>query len=160
MWENFKNSLTIIQEFEFNQNKIVNKVIDCKPLGHKSKAALPGDVKVGKVEAKVGRDKKAPVKLLATPAPARKVKLEDNKKNPPARDAVNICFGDLLNHYGAIEQIAYQLPCKYIHYKDAPHDMTKQSILQRFQGMAQRLALTDATIALVTHKINADTKFK
>jgi hypothetical protein len=38
--------------------------------------------------------------------------------------------------------------------------MTKQSILQRFQGVAQRLALTDATIVLVTRKINADTKFK
>ena len=116
---------------------------------------LPGDVKVGKVEAKVGkveakvgkveakvsRDKKAPVKLLATPPPARKVKFEDNKKKPPARDVVNICFGDLLNHYGATEQIACQSLCKYIYYKDAPHDMTKQSILQRFQGMAQRLAL-------------------
>ena len=40
---------------QFNQNKIVNKVTDCKPLGYKSKAALPGDVKVGKVEAKVGK---------------------------------------------------------------------------------------------------------
>ena len=104
--------------------------------------------------------KKAPVKLLVTPPPARQVKFEDNKKKPPARDAVNICFGDLLNHYGATEQIACQSPCKYIHYKDAPHDMTKQAILQRFQGMAQRLALSDATIALVTRKINADAKFK
>ena len=42
MWEDFKNSLTVLQEFEFNQNKVVNKVNDCKPLGHKSKAALPG----------------------------------------------------------------------------------------------------------------------
>ena len=79
MWEDFKNSLTILQEFEFNQNKVVNKVNDCKPLGHKPKAALPGDVKVVKVEAKVGKDKRVPVKHLATPIPARKVKFEDNK---------------------------------------------------------------------------------
>ena len=152
MWEDFKNSLTIIQEFEFNQNKVVSKAIDCKPLGHKPKAALPADVKVGKVEAKVGNNEKVPVKLLATPLPARKVKIEENKKKPPARDGVNICFGDLLNHYGATEQIVCQSPCKYIHYK--------QSILQRFQAMAPRLALTDATIALVTRRVNADTKFK
>ena len=37
MWEDFKNSLTVIQDFEFNQNKVINKVVDCKPLGHKSK---------------------------------------------------------------------------------------------------------------------------
>jgi hypothetical protein len=160
MWDDFKNSLTVIQEFEFNQNKIVNKVVDCKPLGHKPKAALPGDVKVGKVETKVGKGNKAPIKLLATPVPVQKVKFEENKKKPPVRDAVNICIGDLLNHYGANQQIACQSPCKYIHYKDTPHDMTKQSILQRFQGVAQRLSLTDATIALVTRKINADTKFK
>ena len=57
-----------------------------------------------------------------------------NKKKPPARDAANICIGDLLNHYGTNQQIACQSPCKYIHYKDTPHDMIKQSILQRFQG--------------------------
>jgi hypothetical protein len=105
------------------------------------------------------RDKNAPVKLLATPVPVKKVKFEENKKKPPLRDAVNICIDDLLNHYGANQQIACQSPCKYIHYKDTPHDMTKQSILQRFQGVAQRLSLTDATIALVSRKINADTKF-
>jgi hypothetical protein len=101
-----------------------------------------------------------PVKLLATPLPAKKVKFEEHKKKPPARDGGNICFGDLLNHYGATEQIACQSPCKYIHYKDAPHDMTKHSILQRFQAMAPRLALTDATIALVTRRVNTDAKFK
>jgi hypothetical protein len=159
MWEDFKNSLTIIQEFEFNQNKIISKIIDCKPLGHKQKAALPADVKVGKVEVKVGSNKKVP-RLLATPLPAKKVKFDENKKKPPARDGGNICFGDLLNHYGATEQIACQSPCKYIHYKDAPHDMTKHSILQRFQAMAPRLALTDATIALVTRRVNTDAKFK
>jgi len=125
-----------------------------------AKAALPGDVKVGKIEAKAGKGNKAPVKLLATPFPVQKVKFEEIKKKPPLRDAVNICIGDLLNHYGANQQIACQSPCKYIHYKDTPKDMTKQSILQRIQGVAQRLALTDATIALVTRKINADTKFK
>ena len=71
------------------RTKVVDKVIDCKPLGHKPKAALPGDVKVGKVDAKVGKDKKAPVKLLATPLPARKVTFEEHKKKPPERDAVN-----------------------------------------------------------------------
>ena len=157
MWEDFKSSLTVIQEFEFNQNKVVNKVIECKPLGHKPKAILPQDVKVGKVEAKARKDKKAPIKL-ATPVPVKKVKFEENKKKPPARD--NVCIGDLLNHYGASQQIACQSPCKYIHYIDTPHDMTKQSILQRFQGVAQRLALTDATIAFVTSKIKADNKFK
>jgi hypothetical protein len=105
MWEDFKNSLTIIQEFEFNQNKVISKVIDCKPLGHKQKAALP------------------------------------------ARSQ-------------ATEQIACQSLCKYFHYKDAPNDMTKQSILQGFQKMAPRLTLTDATIALVTRRVTADTKFK
>jgi hypothetical protein len=157
MWDDFKSSLTIIQEFEFNQNKIVNKVIECKPLGHKPKAALPQDVKVHKDEVKVRKDKKAPIKL-ATPVPLKKVKFEEIKKKPPARD--NVCIGDLLNHYGASQQIACQSPCKYIHYTDIPHDMTKQSILQRFQGVAPRLALTDATVAFVTSKIKADTKYK
>jgi hypothetical protein len=149
MWEDFKSSLTIIQEFEFNQNRIISKVIECKPLGHKPKAALPQDVRVNKVEVKVRKDKKAPIKL-ATPVPLKKVLFEDNKKKPPARD----------NHYGASQQIACPSQCKYIHYIDIPHDMTKQSILQRFQGVAQRLALTDATVAFVTSKIKADIKLK
>ena len=72
-WQDFKNSLTVMQEFEFNQNKIVSKKIECKPLEHKPKAAPLGEVKVGKVEAKVGREKKAPAKALAAPAPAKKV---------------------------------------------------------------------------------------
>jgi hypothetical protein len=120
----------------------------------KLKAALPQDVKVHEDEVKVRRDKKARIKL-ATPVPLKKVKFEEIKKKPPARDSV--CIGDLLNHYGASQQIACQSPCKYIHYTDIPHGMAKQSILQRFQA---RLALTDATVAFVTSKIKADTKFK
>jgi hypothetical protein len=80
MWEDFKSSLTIIQEFEFNQNKIVNKVIECKPLGHKPKAALPQDVKVHKDEVKVRKDKKAPIKL-ATPVPLKKTSLRKSRKS-------------------------------------------------------------------------------
>ena len=114
--------------------------------------ATRAQIKVGKVEVKAGKGKK-PAKPMVTPIPVKKVKFDEIKKKQSARDALNICIG-------ANQQIACQSPCKYIHYKDAPPDMTKQSILQRFQGVAQRLGLTDATIALVTRKINADTKFK
>jgi len=69
----------------------------------KLKAALPQDVKVHEDEVKVRRDKKARIKL-ATPVPLKKVKFEEIKKKPPARDSV--CIGDLLNHYGASQQIA------------------------------------------------------
>lgn len=84
LWTDFKNSLTVMQEFEFNQNMVVSKVVECKPLEHKPKTAPPSDIKAGKVEAKVGRDRKAQAKPLASPAPAKKVKFDANKKKAPA----------------------------------------------------------------------------
>jgi len=109
------------------------------------------DVKVGKVEAKVRKDKKASIKLLVTPVPAKKVKFEENKKKPPARD--NICIGDLLNHYGANQQIACQSPCKYIHYIAARHD-------QAIHFAAVSGSGTTVSFDRCNHRLCDDTKFK
>ena len=70
------------------------------------------------------------------------------------------CVGDLLNHYGATQQIACKSPCKYVHYKDIPSGIAKDAVLQRFQGVAPKLELNEATVALMIRKIQADSKFK
>jgi len=160
-WEDFKSSLTVMQEFEFNQNKTTSKVVDCKPLGHKPKITPAGEDRVPRIEAK-GRDKKIQPKAVAVPPPQqKKAKIEDVRKKPPAHDnTVKYCVGDLLNHYGATQQIACKSPCKYVHYKDIPSGIAKDAVLQRFQGVAPKLELNDATVALMIRKIQADSKFK
>ena len=55
---------------EFTQNKLISKVVEAKPLGHKPKVVLPAELKAGRVKTNVGKDKKAPAKVLAAPAPA------------------------------------------------------------------------------------------
>ena len=59
-----------------------------------------------------------------------------------------------------IQQVACPTPCRYVHYKDIVQDTSKKVVLQRFQGVAPKLSLTEATIALMTKKINSDSKFK
>jgi hypothetical protein len=72
----------------------------------------------------------------------------------------NVCIGDLLNHYGASQQVACPTSCRYVHYKDIVQDTSKQVVLQRFLGVAPKLSLTETTITLMTKKINSDSKFK
>ena len=124
--------------------------------------ALPAEPKAARVDANGGKDKKAQAKALLVPAPAQAKKARaGEKRRSPARDVpVNVCIGDLLNHYGANQQVACPTPCRYVHYKDIAQDTSRQVDLQRFQGVASKLYLTDTTIALMTKKINADPKFK
>jgi hypothetical protein len=110
----------------------------------------------------VAKDKKAPVKAMVAPAqaPAKKVKEVEKRKSPTRDVSVNVCIGDLLNHYGANQQVACPTACRYVHHKDIAQDTSRQTVLQRFQGVAPKLSLTEATIAFMTKKINADPKFK
>lgn len=159
-WQDFKDSLTVMHEFEFNQNKSTSRVIDHKPLGYKAKAPAI-DPKVVRVEAKGANDKRvqAPAKAQNLPAPAKKVRPDNGRK--PAQDAeVALCFGDLLNHYGASQQIACQSPCRFAHYKDLPKTIEKAVVLQKLKILAPRYAFTDETIAFMKKKISADPKFK
>ena len=75
-YADYKGSLTVMKEMEFTQNRLFSKIVEPKPLGHKPKVALPAEPKAGRVEANVGKDKKAPAKVLVAPAPApaKKVK--------------------------------------------------------------------------------------
>jgi hypothetical protein len=161
-YADYKSSLTVMKEMEFTQNKLICKVVENKPLGHKPKVALPAEQKACRVEAIVGKEKKAPAKALnaPAPAPAKKVKAGEKRKSPARDVSVNVCIGDHLNHYGASQQIACPTPCRYVHYKDIVQDTSKQVVLQRFLGVAPKLSLTETTIALITKKINSDSKFK
>ena len=159
-YADFKSSLTVMKEMEFTQNKLVSNVVEAKPLGHKPKVVLPAEQKAVRVEANVGKDKKAPAKATPAPAPAKKEKAGEKRK-APARDAsVNVCIGDLLNHYGASQQVPCPTPCRYVHYTDLVQGTSKQLVLHKFQIVAPKLKLTEATIALMTKKINLDSKFK
>ena len=161
-YADFKSSLTVMKEMEFTQNKLLSKVVEARPLGHKPKVVLPAEPKAIRVEANVGKDKKAPAKATPAPAPAPAKKAKaGEKRKAPARDvSINVCIGDLLNNYGASQQVACPTPCRYVHYKDIVPGTSKQAVLQRFQGVAPKLSLTEATIALMTKKINSDSKFK
>ena len=161
-FDDFKGSLTVMKEMEFTQNKLLSKVVEPKPLGHKPKVALPAEPKAARVDANGGKEKKAQAKALLVPAPAPVKKARAGEKGrSPARDvAVSVCIGDLLNHYGANQQVACPTPCRYVHYKDIAQDTSRQVVLQRFQGVAPKLSLTEATIALMTKKITADPRFK
>ena len=152
-YADYKSSLTVMKEMEFTQNKLISSVVEAKPLGHKPKVVLPA-------EQNVGKDKKAPAKATPAPAPAKKAKAGEKRKSPVRDVSTNICIGDLLNHYGASQQVACPTPCRYVHYKDIVQDTSKKVVLQRFQGVAPKLSLTEATIALMTKKINSDSKFK
>ena len=161
-YADYKSSLTVMKEMEFTQNKLISKVVEAKPLGHKPKIVLPAEQKAGRVETNVGKDKKAPAKVLAAPAPApaNKGKAGEKRKTPARDVSVNVCIRDLLNHYGASQQVARPTPCRYIHCKDIVQDTSKQVILKRFQGVAPKLSLTEATITLMTKKIDSDSRFK
>ena len=152
-YADYKSSLTVMKEMEFTQNKLVSSVVEAKPLGHKPKVVLPA-------EQIVGKDKKAPAKATPAPAPAKKAKAGEKRKSPVRDVSTNICIGDLLNHYGASQQVACPTPCRYVHHKDIVQDTSKKVVLQRFQGVAPKLSLTEATVALMTKKIDSDSKFK
>jgi hypothetical protein len=161
-YADYKSSLTVMKEMEFTQNRLLSKVVEPKPLGHKPKVALPAEPNAGHVEAKAGKDKKAPAKALIAPAPApgKKAKANEKRKSPTHDVSVTVCIGDLLNHYGANQQVACPTPCRYIHHKDIAQGTSRQMILQRLQGVAPKLLLTETTISFLTKKITADPKFK
>ena len=89
---------------EFTQNKLISNVVEAKPLGHKPKVVLPAEQKAGRVEANVGKDKKAPAKAT----PAKKAKA-GKKRKTPARTCL---------HQRRRQQVACPTPCRYVHYKD------------------------------------------
>ena len=159
-YADFKSSLTVMKEMEFTQNKLISKVVEAKPLGHKPKVVLPAEQKAVRVEANVGKDKKAPAKATPAPAPAKKAKAGEKRKAPALDVSINVCIGDLLNHYGASQQVPCPTPCRYVHYTDLVQGTSKQLVLHKFQIVAPKLKLTEATIALMTKKINLDSKFK
>jgi hypothetical protein len=163
-YADYKSSLTVMKEMEFTQNRLLSKVVEPKPLGHKPKVALPAEPNAGHVEAKAGKDKKAPAKALIAPAPApapgKKAKANEKRKSPTHDVSITVCIGDLLNHYGANQQVACPTPCRYIHHKDIVQGTSRQMILQRLQGVAPKLLLTETTISFLTKKITADPKFK
>jgi len=161
-YADYKGSLTVMKEMEFTQNRLISKVLEPRPLGYKPKVALPAEPKAGRVDANVAKEKKAPVKAMVAlaQAPAKKVKEVEKRKSPEHHGSVNVCVGDLLNHYGASQQVACPVACRYVHYKDIAQDTPRQTVMQRFQRVAPKLLLTEATMAFMTKKINADPKFK
>jgi len=102
-YADYKSSLTVMKEMEFTQNKLISKVVEVKPFGHKPKVVLRAEPKAGRVEANVGKDKKASAKVLPAPAPApaKKVKAGEKRKTPARDVSINVCIGVLLNNYGA-----------------------------------------------------------
>ena len=54
-YDDFKGSLSVMKEMEFTQNKLLSKVVEPKPLGHKPKVALPAEPKAARVDANVGK---------------------------------------------------------------------------------------------------------
>ncbi len=60
-YADYKGSLTVLKEMEFTQNRLLSKLVEPKPLGHKPKVALPAEPNAGRVE-------KAPAKALVAPA--------------------------------------------------------------------------------------------
>ncbi len=92
----------------------------------------------------------------------KKKKVQDKgKKQSPQRDnGANLCVADLLNQYGAKQQIVCETPCKYPHYNSIAKGVTKVAVMKKVQLLAPRLQLTEGTVGYLKKKVDSDVKFK
>lgn len=58
-WQDFKDSINLMKELGFTQNKLASKMVNCKPLGNK--------VKGSQIAIAADRAKEAQVKVVAAP---------------------------------------------------------------------------------------------
>ena len=94
-----------------------------------------------------------------TPAPPKDQKSpRDQKLQRDPKDA--LCVADLLNHNGAGQQIACEVPCRYPHYRVIEKGITKAAVISKVQLVGPKLSLTDSTIKFLKKKIDDDAKFK
>ena len=54
---------------------------------------------------------------------------KDKKPRSPAERHISVCVADLLQHYGASQQVICASSCPYVHYKSVPHGTAKDAIL-------------------------------
>jgi hypothetical protein len=147
--------LTIQQEMAFNYSQAHFKVHEPKPMGHKPKGQQDVNLK--------------PAVVKQPNVAAREVKLQqkkkrERKKRPAAHveeDAyVNVCVADLLNHYGASEQVKCKTPCRYTHYDALPSKASRSGILKRSMIVADMMKLSSETKAFLKTSIGKDKKFQ
>ena len=147
-WSNLKTDLNVMDEFVYIQGLAARKMDLPHAFGHKPKQK--GEV----------RGPPAPLpKVIAAPA---KLKAKQEKKPSPAKkdQRDSMCIADLLNQYGAEQQIACDVPCRYPHYTAIAKGVTKAAAIGRVQLLGPKLHLTEATITFLKKKIEGDIKFK
>jgi hypothetical protein len=119
--------LTIQHELAFNYAQAHFSVHEPKPMGHKPKQGQhnvnlkPAVAKQPKVAADEGK--------------VQQKKKREGKKRPAVHfdedTNVNVCVADLLNHYGATEQVKCKTPCRYTHYHALPPKTSRGGVLKR-----------------------------
>jgi hypothetical protein len=149
-WKNFKGDLDYMDQFKYLQSLKARSIELPKACGHKGRNVQPGEAKPA-----------APKGLKEPDAPKKKKVQEKGKKaSPPKDNGANLCVADLLNQYGAGQQIACDVPCRYPHYTAIAKGVTKAAAIGRVQLLGPKLHLTEATINFLKKKIEGDNKFK
>ena len=157
-WNNIKEDINPMDEFVYLQGLRARNLGLPKAFGHKPKK--PADEKP--IQGKV-----------VVPAAPVKARAKDNKKKTPPKDHKSprdpkpqrdqkdaLCVADLLSHYGAGQQIACDVPCRYPHYGAIAKGTTKAAVINKVQVLGPKLHLTDSTINFLKKKIDEDAKFK
>ncbi len=149
-WKNFQGDLDYMDQFKYIQSLKARNIELPKAYGHKTKHAQPAE---GKPPVAKG---------VKEPDVPKKKKVQDKgKKQSPQRDnGANLCVADLLNQYGAKQQIVCETPCKYPHYNSIAKGVTKVAVMKKVQLLAPRLQLTEGTVGYLKKKIDSDVKFK
>ncbi len=146
----------IQHEMAFTYAQATFKVHEPKPMGHKPRQGQ-NDGRLKPVVA-------APPKAVAAEGKGQQKKKREAKKRPIVAFEeganVNVCVGDLLNHYGATEQISCKLPCRYTHYDALPAKTLKSSVIKRCLQVAEVLKLSNDTKTFLRNSILKDKKFQ
>jgi len=127
-WTNLKEDLNPMDEFVYLQGLKARNLGLPKAFVHKPKKPA---------------DEKPPQGKIVAVAPA-KARAKDNKKKAPQRDPKSprdqklqrdqkdaFCVADFLNHYGAGQQIACEVPCRYPHYGAIAKGTTKAAVINK-----------------------------
>jgi hypothetical protein len=155
-WIDLKAHISIQHEMAFTYAQATFKVHEPKPMGHKPRQGQ-NDGRLKPVVA-------APPKAVAAEGKGQQKKKREAKKRPIVAFEeganVNVCVGDLLNHYGATEQISCKLPCRYTHYDALPAKTLKSSVIKRCLQVAEVLKLSNDTKTFLKNSILKDKKFQ
>jgi len=155
-WTDLKAHLTIAHEMAFNYAQASFKVHEPKPMGHKPRQ--------GQNEVRLKPVVLPQPKGAADDGKVKQKRKREAKKRPAVHfdeaTSINVCVGDLLNHYGATEQISCKVPCRYTHYDALPPKIAKSSILKRCMLVADLVKLSAETKAFLKAGIVKDKKFQ